>query len=109
MAEVAGFGELTDLAPAAVTAVVARVLMHGSSGIPGLQSQTVDVTDAGPLLDAEVAAVVAAGEHEAVRREAPSSPPVTAANLETWCFTTDLDRQVTCIYFLRCSVPLDGH
>ncbi len=46
MAEVAGFGELTDLVPAAVTAVVARVFMHGSSGIPGLQSQTVDVADA---------------------------------------------------------------
>ncbi len=46
MAEVAGFGELTDLVPAAITAVVARVFMHGFSGIPGLQSQTVDAADA---------------------------------------------------------------
>ena len=46
MVEVVGFGELTDLAPVAVTAVVARLFMHGSSDIPGLQSQTVDVADA---------------------------------------------------------------
>lgn len=111
MAEVAGFGELTDLAPVAVTAVVARVFMHGSSGIPGLQSQTVDVADAGPLLDGEDAGEdadeVAADEHAAVRRVAASSPPATAANRETWCFAADLNRQVTCISFISCSVPLD--
>ena len=112
MAEAAGVGELTDLVPAAVTAVVARVFMHGSSGIPGLQSQTVDVADAGPLLTGEVAAEdageVAAGEHAAVRRVAASSPPATAVNRETWCFAPGLDRQVTCISLIRCSVPLDG-
>jgi hypothetical protein len=107
--EVAGFGELTDLAPVAVTAVVARVFMHGSSDIPGLQSQTVDVPDAGPLLAGEDAGEVAADEHAAVRRVAASSPPATAAKRETWCFATDLDRQVTCISVIRCSVPLDGH
>ena len=46
MVEAVGFCELTDLAPVAVTAVVARLFMHGSSDIPGLQSQTVDVADA---------------------------------------------------------------
>jgi hypothetical protein len=107
--EVAGFGELTDLAPVAVTAVVARVFMHGSSDIPGLQSQSVDVADAGPLLAGEDAGEVAGDEHAAVRRVAASSPPATAANRETWCFAVDLDRQVTCISLIGCSVPLDGH
>ena len=46
MAGAVGFGELTDLAPVAVTAVVARLCWHGSKVIPGLQSQTVDVADA---------------------------------------------------------------
>jgi len=77
--------------------------------IPGRQSQTVDVADAGPLLAGEDADGVADDEHAAVRREAASSPPATAANPETWCFATDLDRQVTCISFMRCIVPLDGH
>ena len=106
MVEAVGFGELTDVAPVAVTAVVARLCWHGSSAIPGLQSQTVDVGDAEPLPPIEV---VAADEHEAVRTVPASSPPATAANRETWCFAPDLDRQVTCISLIRCSVPLDGH
>ena len=117
MVEVVGFGELTDLAPVAVTAVVARLFMHGSSDIPGLQSQTVDVTDAGPLLAGDDAHEVvgkdadefAGDEHAAARRVAASSPPATAPDRETWCFAIDLDRQVTCISPIRCSVPLDGH
>jgi hypothetical protein len=72
--------------------------------IPGRQSQTVDVADAWLLLVGEVAA----DEHEAARKEAASSPAATAANRETWCFLPDLDRQVTCISFMSCSVPLDG-
>ena len=75
------------------------------------------MTDAGPLLageDAaevadEVADEVAGDEHAAARRVAASSPPATAANRETWCFAADLNRQVTCISCIRCSVPLDGH
>ena len=46
MVEVVGFGELTDVAPVAVTAVVARLCWHGSLVVPGRQSQTVDVADA---------------------------------------------------------------
>jgi hypothetical protein len=99
----------------AVTAVVARLCWHGSSVIPGRQSQTVDVAGAEPLglaeavaEDAEDTAEDAADEHEAVRRVAASSPAATAANRETWYFAPDPDRQVTCISFIRCSVPLDG-
>jgi hypothetical protein len=107
-----GFGELTDVAPVAVTAVVARVFMHGSSGIPGLQSQTVDVADAGLLPPdegtVEDAGEVAADEHAAARREAASSPAATAAIRENWCFAPDLDGQVTCISLIRCNVRVDG-
>jgi hypothetical protein len=78
--------------------------------IPGRQSQTVDVAGAEPLplaeadVVAEVAVDVAVDEHEAVR-VATSSPAATAENRETWCFAPDPDRQVTCISFMRCSVP----
>jgi hypothetical protein len=77
----------------------------------GRQSQTVDVADAWPLPAAEVAAEVAgevaADEHAAASREAASSPAVTVENRETWRFALDLDRQVTCISFIPCSVPVD--
>ena len=109
MVEAVGVGELTDLVPMAVTAVVARLCWHGSLVIPGRQSQTVDVADAEPLPPVEVVADVVADEHEAVRTVAASSPPATAPNRDTWCFASGLDRQVTCISFIRCSVPLDGH
>jgi hypothetical protein len=46
LAEAVAFGELTDVAPVAVTAVVVRLCWHGLSGIPGRQSHTVDVADA---------------------------------------------------------------
>jgi hypothetical protein len=85
--------------------------------IPGRQSQTVEVADAGPLLAGEVAAEdaaedageVAGDEHAAARREAASRPVATAANRGTWRFAPDPDRQVTCISFMGCSVPVDGH
>jgi hypothetical protein len=73
----------------------------------GRQSQTVDAADAWTLLAAELADEVADDEHAAARREAVSSPAATAANRETWRFTLDLDRQVTCISFMPCSVPVD--
>ncbi|HLN66836.1 MAG TPA: hypothetical protein VK280_06145 [Streptosporangiaceae bacterium] len=95
MVEAVGFGELTDVAPVAVTAVVARLCWHGSLVIPGRQSQTVDVAGTRPLLAGEVAGEVAVDEHEAASRVAASSPAATAANRETWCFAPDLDRQVT--------------
>jgi hypothetical protein len=82
--------------------------MHGLPGIPGLQSQTVDVADADTLPPAEVVADVAVDEHEAARREAASRPATTVANHETWYFVVDPDRQVTCISRIRCSVRLDG-
>ncbi|HXL92943.1 MAG TPA: hypothetical protein VN969_28780 [Streptosporangiaceae bacterium] len=76
MVEVVGCGELTDVAPVAVIAVVSSSCRHGSLVIAGRQSQTVDVAGAGPLLAGEVAA----DEHAAASREAASSPAATAAN-----------------------------
>jgi hypothetical protein len=83
-----------------------------------LHSQTVDPPDtevfAAPATDAAVdvaveaavvAAVVAAvDEHAAARSEAASSPPAIGAKRAGF-----LDRQVTCISRIRCSLPLDGH
>jgi hypothetical protein len=86
----------------AVIAVVARFCLHGSLVIPGRQSQTVDVAAARPVLTAAwplLAGEPAVDEHAAMRKEAASSPAATAASL---------DRQVTCISFISCSMPLDG-
>jgi hypothetical protein len=83
--------------------------VHGSSGIPGWQSQTVG-SDA--TLAAEVVtdvAVAGADEHAVPRAVAARSPAATAENRATRCFLVDLDRQVTCISRIRCSVPVDGH
>ena len=76
------------MAPAGLTTVVCRLCVHGSSGIPGLQSQTVDAADADRLTPGDVAGEVADGEvaddeHEAAREQAASSPAAPAANRET--------------------------
>jgi hypothetical protein len=75
------------MAPVGLTTVVSRLCVHGSSGIPGLQSQTVDAADADRLTPGEAAdeeaADVAADEHEAAREQAASSPAALAANSKT--------------------------
>jgi hypothetical protein len=96
------------MASVGLTTVVRRLFVQGSSGIPGLQSQTVDAADADPLPPAGFVPGVAVDEHEAARREADSSPAAAAANRQIWCFGADPDRQVTCISSISCSVPLDG-
>jgi hypothetical protein len=97
------------MASVGLTTVVWRLFVQGSSGIPGLQSQTVDAADADPLPPAEVVPGVAVDEHEAARKEAASSPATAAASRQTWRFAADPDRQVTCISLMTCSVPLDSH
>jgi DNA-binding MarR family transcriptional regulator len=89
---VAVFGVLTDVAPVAVTVVVARDSAHGLAARPGRQSQTVG-PDAAPL----VPEAAGPDEHEAASRQAASRLPAASAKRLTWYFFQNPDRQVTCI------------
>jgi hypothetical protein len=69
---VAGFALVTDLAPEACTTVVARLVLHGSSAIAGLQSHTVGVRAA--TLEAVATALAGADATMAAAKTSPTPP-----------------------------------